>query len=264
MGLSGAKVGIIGGKGRMGSWFARLLEEHGMAVFCAGHGANLSPREMVGQCRIVVVSVPIAATIKVIQEIAPLVPRDGLLLDLTSIKKPPMDAMLRYSRAQVVGLHPLFGPSPEGRDLSIVVCRGRGQEGLDWVSGVLRKSGIRLVFLEPEAHDRMMGLIQGVNHFTTLALALTIEGSGYSMKALLDCSTRTFRLHLDRIRTMLEQPAGLFASLMMDNPCTEKSLNRYLQSCGRLERITRDGDRKAFQRLFDSLGDFFNREEEKT
>ena len=32
MGLKGAKVGIIGGKGRMGSWFAELLESQGVEI----------------------------------------------------------------------------------------------------------------------------------------------------------------------------------------------------------------------------------------
>lgn len=262
MGLSGATVGIIGGNGRMGSWLAGLLEAQGMEVLRTGRSTGLSPRAMVMQCRVVVVSVPIAATVQVIQDIGPLVPEDGLLLDLTSVKKAPMEAMLRYSRSQVVGLHPLFGPAPENKGLSMVICPGRGQDGLDWVSGIFRKSEVKLVFLEPDTHDRMMGIIQGVTHFATLALALSIENSGYGMKELLDCSTPTFRLYLDRIRTMLAQPAGLFGSLLMENPFTEKSLKIYRRSCERLERITRDGDREAFRRMFASLGDFFSKEGE--
>ena len=262
MGLKGAKVGIIGGSGRMGSWLGGLLEAQGAKVLRSGRSSGLSAREMVRQCRIVVVSVPIAATIPVIQDIGPLVPQDGLLMDLTSIKKPALDAMLRYSHSQVVGLHPLFGPAPESKGLSIVVCPGRGQEGLDWITGIFQKSGIKLVFLEPETHDRMMGIIQGVNHFATLALALCVKDSGFNMRELLDCSTPTFRQILDRIRAMLEQPSSLFGSLLMDNPFAEGSLQTYQQSCELLERIIRGGDRKAFQGLFESLDGFFNKEGE--
>jgi len=264
MGLKGAKVGIIGGNGRMGSWLAGMLEAQGGEGLRTGRNFDLSPREMAGQCRIIVVSVPIAATIPVIRDIGPLVQEDGLLMDLTSIKKTPLDAMLRYSRSQVVGLHPLFGPETESKDLSMVVCPGRGEEGLDWISGIFQKSGIKVLFLETEVHDRMMGLIQGVTHFATLALALSIENSGYGMKELLDCSTPTFRLYVNRIRTMLAQPAGLFGSLLMDNPFAEESLKVYLQSCERLERITRGGDREAFENLFESLTDFFGREENES
>lgn len=263
MGLNDARVGIIGGKGRMGAWFARLLERDGVPVLCTGRTTGLSPREMVQRCNVIVISVPIASTVEVIREVGPLIPQDGLLMDLTSIKKLPLDAMLRYSRCQVVGLHPLFGPAPENKDLSIAVCPGRGKEGLEWISGFFQKSRIRLILIEPEAHDRAMGLIQGVNHFATLALALSIESSGHGVKELLDCSTPTFRFCLGRIRAMLRQPAGLFGSLLMDNPFAEKSLNTYLGSCERLKRMAMDEDREAFQKMFESLDDFFNKEGEK-
>ncbi len=264
MGLSTEKVGIVGGQGRMGSWFAEILKEQGVEALCTGPGTEISPREMARQCRIVVVSVPIAATIEVIRDIGALVPADGLLMDLTSLKKAPVDAMLKYSRAQVVGLHPLFGPAAENQDLSIGVCPGRGREGLEWITDIFRKSGIRPVFFDPEAHDRVMGLIQGVHHFATLALALCIKESGYGREYLVDCATRTFTQNLDRIKTMLEQPSGLFGSLLMDNPFTEETMKIYLESCERLERITKEGDRETFQKLFESLGDFFSKEGEKS
>lgn len=264
MGMRGERMGIIGGNGRMGSWFAGLLEAQGVEVLRTGRSAKVSPREMARHCNVIVVSVPIAATMEVIREVGPLVPEDGLLMDLTSIKKLPLDAMLRYSRSQVVGLHPLFGPAPEGKDLSVVVCPGRGHEGLEWITSVFRKGGIRVISLGPEAHDRLMGIIQGATHFATLALALSIERSGYAMKELLDCSTPTFRLYLDRIRNMLEQPSGLFGSLLMDNSFTEKHLKIYRRSCEQLEQITRDGDREEFEKLFDSLTEFFCMEENKS
>jgi prephenate dehydrogenase len=264
MELSRSKVGIIGGKGRMGAWFAGLLEEHGLEVVCTGQSTRLSPRDMVRQCRTIVVSVPIAATLRVIQDIGPLVPRDGLLMDLTSIKKAPVEAMLRHSRSQVVGLHPLFGPAPGSTDVSIVVCPGRGREGETWITDIFQKSGIRIVSLEAEAHDRVMGLIQGVNHFSTLALALCLKDSGYGMKELLQCSTRTFRQRLDRIRAMLDQPAGLFGSLLMDNPFTGDFIETYLASCTRLKQISSEGDRGAFEELLESLNGFFGKEERKS
>jgi prephenate dehydrogenase len=261
MKLSRSKVGIIGGKGRMGAWFGRLLEEHGLEVVYTGRSTSPSLREMAQQCRIVVVSVPIEATLRVIQEIGPLMPKDGLLMDLTSVKKAPMEAMLRYCRSQVVGLHPLFGPAPKSADMGIVVCPGRGEEGRVWITDIFRKGGIRVVFLEPEAHDRMMGLIQGVNHFSTLALALCIRDSGYGTKELYQCSTHTFRRRLDRIRAMLDQPSGLFGSLLMDNHFTGDFIEIYLASCERLKRIISHGNRQAFEELLESFTGFFGREE---
>lgn len=63
MGLTRPRADIIGGKGRMGSWFSRFLSGHGVEVSRAGSNTKLGPREMIRQCNVIVVSVPIAAAI---------------------------------------------------------------------------------------------------------------------------------------------------------------------------------------------------------
>ena len=65
---------------------------------------------MAGTCDLVVVSVPIRDTVRVIGEIAPFLREDQLLCDFTSLKTGPVAAMLR-SKAAVIGLHPMFGPT---------------------------------------------------------------------------------------------------------------------------------------------------------
>ena len=103
MGLTRPTVGIVGGTGKMGSWFAGLLGQSGSKVFRVGRRTDLTPAQVAQQCDVVVISVPIADTVRVIQEVGPLVSENGVLMDLTSVKKGPVEAMLRYSRAEIVG-----------------------------------------------------------------------------------------------------------------------------------------------------------------
>jgi len=91
------KIGIIGGTGQMGQWFKRFFEKEGHKVVIAGRKTKITPKECAAQCDVVIMSVPIDVTIKTIKEIAPLVREDALLMDLTSIKKEPVEAMLKYS-----------------------------------------------------------------------------------------------------------------------------------------------------------------------
>jgi prephenate dehydrogenase len=251
-------VGIVGGAGRMGSWFAELMERRGLTVLRSDLGTELTPAAMTMRCDVVVVSVPIAETLKVIREIGPLLPENGLLMDLTSVKKAPLEAMLGHSAAQVVGLHPLLGPeagfNSGGR---VVVCRGRGESGLSWITQVLEKSGLTPVHMDAEEHDRMMGLIQGAHHFSTLALALAVSRSGFALSDLSRCTTETFRERLDRIRSMMEQPVELFASLLMDNPAAAEFSEQYLKGARGLLEILRSKDRQAFNDLFASLRETF-------
>ncbi|MBW1806217.1 MAG: prephenate dehydrogenase/arogenate dehydrogenase family protein, partial [Deltaproteobacteria bacterium] len=231
MGLESPKVGIIGGSGKMGAWLSGLLRGRGLTVLSAGRSTELTPGEMARQCDVVVISVPIADTERIIKEIGPLIPEDGVLMDLASVKKGPVESMLRHSRAQVVGIHPLFGPnSISSRELRVAICPGRGESGLDWITTVFRDAGFRVTLLEPEEHDRIMGLIQGVNHFSTLALGLCIRGSGIDVDDLVNLSTQTFLERMNRIETIIEQPAELFRSLLMENPAAGEFIEQYLES----------------------------------
>jgi prephenate dehydrogenase len=253
------QVGVIGGTGRMGSWFADLLERRGSKVFRVGRKTEVTPAEAAQQCDVVVISVPVGRTVKVIQEIGPLVSEDALLMDLTSIKKAPVEAMLEYSSAEVVGAHPLFGPDiTSNSELRLAICPGRGKSGLDWLLGVLKDADLGVTILSPEEHDHMMGLVQGVNHFSTLTLALFISRSGLKFEDLVNCSTQTFRQRLDRIKSIIEQPAELFGSLMMDNPPAEEFIGQYLEAARDLIKITKAKDRKIFEKTFVMLKEFFN------
>jgi prephenate dehydrogenase len=258
MGLNQPTVGIVGGTGRMGLWFGNLFERQGLRVLCAGRKTRLSPPAMVQESDVVVISVPISSTIGVIRELGPLVREDGLLMDLTSIKKEPLEAMLQCSKAEVIGTHPLFGPEEEqtaGQKMAL--CPGRGKRGLKWLTEVLEKAGIQVLVMDPEEHDRMMGLIQGLSHFSTLALALCVSRSGLSFDDVLRCSTQNFKRRLDRVRAIVEQPSELFESLLMDNPGAGEFIEQYGYAVEKMIGIIREGDRKTFRGLFHSLKDFF-------
>ncbi|MBW2053129.1 MAG: prephenate dehydrogenase/arogenate dehydrogenase family protein, partial [Deltaproteobacteria bacterium] len=171
-------LGIIGGQGRMGDWFKTQFEQFGLTVLIADRNTALSARDLCERCQVVIVSVPITITEEVIAEVGPLMPEDGLLMDLTSNKTQPVKAMLKHSRSEVVGAHPLFGPredSVKGRH--IVLCPGRGEKWLNWIKDLLEEMGAIIKVVSPEHHDRLMAAVQGLTHLSTLALGLAIMDS---------------------------------------------------------------------------------------
>jgi len=241
----------------MGSWLARMLERQGLQVLCAGRRTALTPKEMARRCDVVVVSVPVSETEEVIRQVGPLVQERGLLMDLTSVKTRPLETMLAYSRSDVVGLHPLFGPESCGSHPRVAVCPGRGREGQDWITGVLLCEGYGIKILEAKEHDRLMGIVQAANHLSTLTLALSIARSGLGLQEIADVATETFRERLDRIRSIVGQPADLFASLLMDNPEAANPIALYASSFEELSRIAGGSDRNGFGDLFELLRQFF-------
>jgi prephenate dehydrogenase len=251
-------VGIVGGTGKMGTWFAGLLRRHGSTVYSFGRKTNPPVPRMIQRCEVVVISVPIARTMEVIRKIGPMVSKHALLMDLTSIKKEPVDAMLSHSRSEVVGVHPLFGAEEASmKGLTVVVCPGRGQRGFQWLCGLLKNAGLGVTILSTEEHDRMMGLAQGVNHLSTLAFGLCIVRSGIQVEDLMNTSTLTFRERLDRIRTMVNQSPELFSSLLMDNSSGGEFMDQYMTALVELLRIIKEKDREGFGRLFHTIQEGF-------
>ena len=76
-------IGIIGGTGGIGKWFADFFNGEGHRVLVSGRTKGPSISEITTSCRVVIVAVPIAATLDVIRKTGPLLPEDALLMDLT-------------------------------------------------------------------------------------------------------------------------------------------------------------------------------------
>ena len=247
-------IGIIGGTGRMGSWFADICEKRGYRVLKVGRKTEMSMEDAAEMCDVVVISVPISVTEDVIKKVGPLISEDALFMDLTSIKKRPIDAMLKYSKAEVIGLHPLFGMDIEDRESKkVAICSGRGERWNNWIIGLLKGEGLELVFLTPEEHDKIMGIIQGINHFETICLAMRIKESGIGWEKIENASTQTFMRKLKRIKKMFHQDPELFASLLMENTWSIKCIDSYMKDARDFFDIISKKDKERFNKIFLSI-----------
>ena len=247
----------------MGAWFSHILDPHCREIIRVGR-SNPITSEQVAACDVLVFSVPIKETVKVIRKIAPLASEDAMLMDLTSIKAKPMAAMLHYSRAEVVGAHPLFGPGKNGDSKkTCVLCEGRGEAGMVWIRKILESSGVNVLVSTPDVHDHVMGMIQGANHFASLAFAICMARSGYSFDTLEGFATPAFQTRVDRIKNMMGQSGELFGSLLMENPNALGSMSDYLEGAREILAMVKQGETKEFEKMFESLKGYFGQVDEK-
>jgi prephenate dehydrogenase len=254
-------IGIIGGTGHMGQWFKRYFEKHGYDVLIAGRKTKLTPIELAKRCDIVIISVFIGSTLKVIKEVGKHIKQDGLLMDLTSLKKLPVDAMLKHSKSSVIGTHPVFGPSVKSiKNQTIVLCPARPGRWLKWLTSILEKDGAIVRITTPEKHDKMMSIVQGVTHFSTICLAHTLKELGVSVKESLHYTSPIYKLRMDMVGRLLNQDPQLYADIIMLNPENKKAIEEYIRSTRQLIGIIKRHDQDEFTKFFDQsakfLGDF--------
>ncbi len=249
--MNNVEIGIIGGTGGIGRWFADHFRKEGYGVHCTGRQSGMRIPEIAARCRVVIVSVPIAATREVIDQVGPLLPEDSLLMDFTSLKEGPVQQMLNATRAEVVGCHPLFGPDrPSLEGQNVILCPARGERWLRWTERLLVKAGARVTLTSPETHDRMMALVQGLTHLETVLMALTLRESGEQPSSLEAFSTPVFRTRQAIAGKVLAHPA-LYAGLIAGNPQMAAVLEVYEGQLARLKKRILEGDTAGMAALLE-------------
>jgi len=263
-------VGIIGGTGKLGGLFKKIFEEENFDVLVSSRSTSLSKEELIRKSDIVIVSVPIESTIGVIREIVPFMTKEKLFIDLTSLKVGPVDEMLK-SKADVLGAHPLFAPSiGDIKGQTIILCPERisNKELYQIVNKIFIKKGANVLEMSPDAHDKMMGVIQGLTHFSAIALCHSLKDLNFDIKKSFECTSPVYRLTLDMAGRILNQEPELYADISILNPKTSEILSQYIKSAETLFNIIEDRDREGFIKFFEEaseyLGDFTEKAEKES
>ncbi|KUG20656.1 prephenate and/or arogenate dehydrogenase (unknown specificity) [hydrocarbon metagenome] len=245
------RAGIIGGTGRMGGFFRSVFERAGWDVICSGSRGPPGNREIVEQSDLVMVSVPIRKTVGVIREIAPFLHKEQVLCDVTSLKVEPVRAMLA-SRAQVIGLHPMFGPGVGSlKNQTIIATPARCDAGvLERLLGIFRDQGACITISTPEDHDAMMAVIQGLIHFGTLCSAETIRRLNVDVERTLAFTSPIYRIQICLIGRLLAQDPGLYGDMLQLNPAVPEVLGVFLDAAESLKKIVEAGDPASFEEFF--------------
>ena len=263
------KAGIIGGTGRMGRLFAPVFERAGYEVLVSGRSTTLTGEDLARQCDLVIVSVPIRDTVRVINNIAPLMKPGQLLCDFTSLKVKPIEAMLR-SEADVVGLHPMFGPTVSSlKNQTIIVCPARVEDAiLNNLVAVFRNEGARCTIATPEEHDRMMAVVQGLTHYVTLCMAESIRRLGVNIETTQEFTSPVYQIELSLIGRLLSQDPDLYADILQQNPYVPEILSTCQKSASDLLSIVNAHDPAGFREFFEAnsrhLGSYCDKGQETT
>jgi chorismate mutase/prephenate dehydrogenase len=251
-------VAIIGGLGQMGQCLVRMFGDLGHAVMIADVNTQLTPEEAASVADVVVISVPIDRTVAVIRKLGPLVREDALMMDVTSIKQGPMQAMLDTCRGGVIGTHPLFGPTVHSlQGQRLVLTPGRGDGWRDWLRQMLHARGLDVFETTPEKHDRAMAVVQVLVHFSTEVMGRTLAQLGISIHETLKFTSPIYLMELLMTARHFGQSPDLYAAIQMSNSETAAVTNAFVDAAARHRHVVTGQDHAAFNALFDEVRDFF-------
>lgn len=252
-------IGIIGSEGHYGRWLRLFFESRmGLRVLGSdcGQPGTVSPEAVIAQCQVLIFSVPIRHTPTIIADYVQRAAgreREQLWLDITSVKKAPVDALLA-SQAEVVGLHPMTAapkaPTLKGRVM--VVCEVRLDRWRGWFETFITALRAQCVHSTPARHDQIMALVQAMVHATHLGQAGVLREYASSLgglEALLPFRSAAFELDAAIIARMLAMNPAIYEDIQFGNPHTVPVLDALARQIEDLKQCVAQGDDAARKRF---------------
>jgi len=250
-------VVLVGGAGGMGRLFARLFEASGHPVRILDRNDWPRADALLEGAGLVLVGVPIAVTLEVLDALRGRLPAEAVLADITSVKAAPLVRMLDVHEGPVVGLHPMFGHSvPSLAKQVFAHCPGRDADACRWLLDQIRIWGAFPVDADPESHDRLMATIQAQRHFATFVYGLHLMEEGTDLDEVLALSSPIYRLELGMIGRLFAQDPDLYADIIFGSGAGRDLARSYHRLFGRMLDLYERGDRDAFLADFARVKDW--------
>ncbi|MDI6777231.1 MAG: prephenate dehydrogenase/arogenate dehydrogenase family protein [Syntrophales bacterium] len=254
--MNNIQIGIIGGTGGMGRWFADFFVREGYTVHVSGRSRGMDVRKMADTCQVVIVSVPIGVTGEVIEKVGPCMKKESLLMDLTSLKEEPVRAMVKFSVSEVIGCHPLFGPHVDSiAGHRVVLCPERTERWLAWLKAILEKNGALVVETTPAKHDAMMAIVQGFNHLNTITMGAVLGKAGVSLSELNQFATPAFQTKVGIVEKVFVHNPGLYAEIVTENPDIGRILDLYEKTLSELRSLIQQREARGLAEMMEKYAE---------
>lgn len=250
----------VGGEGGMGSLYRNFTDQSGHVSYSIDKGNWYQLEEIAPKLDMVIVTVPINITEDVIERVSPKLTKEIILADFTSNKSQPLEAMLKAHPGPVVGLHPMHGPDvPNLSKQLMVFCSGRDSEKAEWFKRQCVLWGMRVVEAEPEKHDHVMHLVQGLRHYVALLHGSFMKKYDLYPDEMLDYSSPIYRAELMMTGRIFAQDAELYADIVFANKERRELLLAFFEHHEKLAEMVKNDDKKGFIKEFEAVTDFFGR-----
>jgi prephenate dehydrogenase len=180
--------------------------------------------EAVKQSDLIIVAIPVHST----EELLPLIMdhvNTQVVMDVSSTKEPILNAIKHHpKRSRFVGTHPMWGTEYSGPEAAVrdaftgkvTVISGKNEsdkDAVEMVEGIYHKLGMRIIYMDPSAHDVHAAYVSHISHITSFALANTVLEKEKEESAIFDMASAGFE---STVRLAKSNPA-MWVQIFMQN-----------------------------------------------
>lgn len=260
------KIAIIGGTKGLGKTLAMLLSHEKFDITITGRNKSYGEKiaeelgvkysnnnqKTASLNDIVIIAVPIASTEYVIEEIATFLKCGSLLLDVTSVKKGPSEAMAKLlpEYVEFIPTHPVFGPRTTSLNGQVVVLTPlKKGKWYPKVFNFLKNHKVRVVESTPKEHDDMMSIVQILTHFSYISTAVAIEKLGVNIGQTRKFASPIYNLMVDMISRIVSQNPFLTYSIQIENENGEKVREAFAESVIEIKNLLSLQEKDEFVKI---------------
>ncbi|MDA0195756.1 MAG: prephenate dehydrogenase/arogenate dehydrogenase family protein [Bacteroidetes bacterium] len=262
------KFGIIGGSRGMGSWLVKFLRENGIsATFSSDddQSEQTSNYALIAACDVVVLAVPIAIMEDVMGEIYQ--DLDGkILMDVSSVKQFLIEKYQALKKehlqikAQYISVHPMFSQSITSLEGQVFTFTYQDNADAAFVKDfkhLLSEHKATLHDIDYISHDKLMGVIQGLNHFNLFVSAKTLARFAPNLDVVKNLSSPTYRIFIIFLTRYALQNPRLYADIQMYNRYVRKVIEMFRDEVDHLMQLIEQKDRAGFENYVKEMQPFF-------
>lgn len=234
------KVTIVG-IGLIGGSFALALKDRQLARKIIGVSRSaasaekalalqlvdqiLPLEEAVRQSELIFISIPVDATIPIVQQVLDQIGDNAIVLDAGSTKQALCQAIAAHpNRSRFVATHPMWGTEHSGPEAAVhgafagrscVICEKEksAPDALQAVEQLYRDLGMHLIYMNAHDHDVHTAYISHISHITSFALANTVLEKEKAEDAIFELAAAGFE---STVRLAKSSPA-MWAPIFMQN-----------------------------------------------
>ncbi|HUY84389.1 MAG TPA: prephenate dehydrogenase/arogenate dehydrogenase family protein [Steroidobacteraceae bacterium] len=264
---SGKRALVIGGRGKMGGWFADFLASQGFRVAIADPAGADPTFDYVADWRndpldhdLIVLATPLGVTAELLLELAARAPR-GLIFDLGSLKTPLRAGLtaLIHAGCRATSLHPMFGPETQllsGRHV-IFIDLGN-DEALGTAQALFAPTMAERVVMSLDEHDRLIAYVLGLSHALNIAFFTALAESGEAAPRLARLSSTTFDAQIDVASRVAVESPELYFEIQSLNEYGGESLRALRAAVDKLIAAVESGDPARFAAMMNRGRAYFD------
>lgn len=224
------KIAIVGGTGDFGKWYAQFFSSIGWDVTIMGRSE--SGRQVAEQLNVdfqifpskitadyIMVSVPPNVVKNVLTQLKTLCNNDTLIFDVCSVKKEVCETLSSINNKEIASIHPMHGPrisSLEG--VSVVFIPLKTGEKYNLLKNIFKSAGSDVIESTPEEHDKVISIVQGLTHFSSVVSAGVIHDLNVDFLRTLDFKSPNYELFSTLLTRILIQNPALYSEIQFENP----------------------------------------------